>query len=171
MIAEDTFAPGSLSLGAISSGESDTAVYVQEQFRSGLSILEQSRVPGIGRSGVLAELKAMGAETARANWDGHGALAVTAEAVALAEKVIRCLPLGVSGPTIGAEPDGQITLEWYFTPRHTLSVSVSPDADLHYAALLGLSRRYGTEPFLGVLPGPILQLIRTIDSLQTRGAA
>jgi hypothetical protein len=45
-----------------------------------------------------------------------------------------------------------------------LSVSVSPDGELHYAALLGLSKAYGTEPFFGEAPRPILDLIFRVGS-------
>lgn len=37
---------------------------------------------------------------------------------------------------------------------------VSPEGDLHYAALLGSSKVYGTEPFFGETPSRILELIR-----------
>ena len=65
----------------------------------------------------------------------------------------------MAAPSVGAEPDGQITFEWYQSQRRILSVSVSQEGDLHYAALLGYSRRYGTEPFFGEIPADILKLV------------
>lgn len=93
------------------------------------------------------------------NWDGYDAAAVLKETFMLATKFLSALPLGMPVPSIGAEPDGDITLEWYRTPRNTLSVSVSPSRVLHYAALLGPSNRYGSEPFGGDVPDIILDLI------------
>ena len=66
-------------------------------------------------------------------------------------------------PTVGAESDGDITLEWYSSPEKVISVSISPDGDLNYASLLGTSsRRNGAEPFLGEVPSDLLNLIRRV---------
>ncbi|MBI1902176.1 MAG: hypothetical protein HYS13_13835 [Planctomycetia bacterium] len=74
------------------------------------------------------------------------------------------LPLGFPAPSIGAEPDGDLTLEWHCSPRRTLSVSVSPEGDLDYAGLFGPNRTYGTEVFYGEVPETILRLIRRVYS-------
>ena len=70
--------------------------------------------------------------------------------------------MGTAIPSIGAEPDGQITMDWGRSKRRRLSVSVSADGDLHYAALLGPGKTCGTEPFFGEIPGTILNLIRQV---------
>ena len=72
------------------------------------------------------------------------------------------LPLGTGAPTVGAEPDGEIALEWYFSPRYVLSVSVSATRELHYAASLGMRKAYGTELFGSSVPKIILELIRDV---------
>jgi len=41
-------------------------------------------------------------------------------------------------------------------------VSVSPEGDLHYAALLGPNKAYGTELFFGEVPKAILDLIARV---------
>lgn len=76
--------------------------------------------------------------------------------------LIESLPWDAPRPSLGAEPDGSLTLEWRRSPQHTLSVSVTPDGELHYAALLGPSRAFGTEAFFDELPEPILGLIRRV---------
>ncbi len=81
------------------------------------------------------------------NWDGYGAEPVREETYRLAQQFLTILPLGTRVPSIGAEPDGHITLEWYRSSQRTLSVSISPDGELHYAALLGAARICGTETF------------------------
>ena len=106
-----------------------------------LKVLEECRVP---------------------NWDAQGAAPVTEDAYRVACRFLESLPLGIRAPSIGAEPDGHLTLEWHRSPRRTLSVSASPEGDLHYAALLGSSKAYGTEPFLGYPPKPILDLIHRV---------
>ena len=100
-----------------------------------------------------------------ANWDGYGAMPVTRETFMQACNFMEALPLGTTAPSVGAEPDGNLTLEWYRSPRSTLSVSISPEGELHYAALLGHGKIYGTEPFWGEVPGIILDIIRKVESL------
>lgn len=98
-------------------------------------------------------------------WDGYGAEAVSLRTYQYAYEFLESLPSGIPIPTIGVEADGQLTFEWYHDPSWVLSVSVSPEGDLHYAALLGhLSRLSGTEPFLGNTPREILGIIRRLFS-------
>ena len=72
------------------------------------------------------------------------------------------LPQNVSKPDLGVEADGDVTLEWYEAPARTLSVSVGARGELHYAAIIGATRQYGTESFLGEVPQTILELIQRV---------
>ena len=103
-------------------------------------------------------------ECRQPNWDGYGAQSVREETYDLAHQFLAALPLSTSVPSIGAEPDGQITVEWYRSPQRTLSVSISPEGDLHFAALLGLTKAYGTEPFVGEVPKIISDLIHRVTT-------
>jgi hypothetical protein len=66
--------------------------------------------------------------------------------------------------SVGVEPDGHLTVEWYRSPEETLSVSISADGDLHFAALLGLTKAYGTEPFVSEVPKMISDLIHRVTA-------
>jgi len=99
------------------------------------------------------------------NWDGHGALPMGADIIALAHWVVRSLPTTIPAPELGVEPDGQITLEWYRSPTRLLSVSIDPVGVLHYAATLGGRARYGTEPFLGGFPLGLSALVYQVMDL------
>lgn len=98
-----------------------------------------------------------------ANWDGYDALPVEQDAYRQAYQLIEALPLGCPLPSVGAEPDGHLTLDWYRHPRWTLSVSVSPKGMLHYAALLGTEDPRGSCPFAGDIPDSLLFLIRKVS--------
>jgi len=97
-----------------------------------------------------------------ANWDGHGALAVSQDTLMAVYCLLESFPIGYPPPSIGAEPDGQITLEWYKSPRKTLSVSVDSNGYLHYAALSGPNKLFGSMAFYNEMPQPLLRLISEV---------
>ena len=102
------------------------------------------------------------------NWDGYGAQAVREETYHFARQLLAVLLPGTPVPSIGAEPDGQITLEWYGSTQRTLSVSISQDGELHYAALLGEKRICGTETFQARMPQVLADLIKRIEDRDTK---
>ena len=152
-------------LAAVASGgASETAVFIAEEKQKSRQQLQDSYALGQLGKGSLNELYRIFAECHQANWDGYGAAPVSVLAFQLACEFLEALPLGTPAPSIGAEPDGHITLEWYHSPRRTLSISVSPEGDLHYAALTGASKAYGTEPFFDEVPKEIMDLIHRITA-------
>jgi len=108
------------------------------------------------------ELGVVWSECQTANCDGFGAVPVSPDTLRSADLFLDSLPLDLPAPAIGAEPDGQLTLEWHRSPRHTLSISVSHDGYLHYAGLIGPNRKYGTIAFFGEIPADILRLIEEV---------
>ena len=148
-----------MSTGYFPSGFSSEARYVDESARSGRRRLHESNALGMG-STLTADLTAVWASCREANWDGFDALPVSEASLRNARLFLESMPMGIPAPSIGAEPDGALTLEWHHSTRRTLSVSVSHDGNLHYAALFGPSRVYGTEAFFGEAPESILELIR-----------
>jgi hypothetical protein len=96
------------------------------------------------------------------NWDGHQAVPVSRDSLRHTYQLLEVLPSGLPTPSLCAEPCGEVTLEWYASPRRLLSVSVSADGELHYAALLGRKRQYGTEVFQGEFPATLAQIVREV---------
>lgn len=148
---------------ALFRGESEAAQFVWDQLTAHNRFLHKSAASGI-ESLIREELADVWIDCSEADWDGYGAVPVTWDTYQLARRFLLSLPVGTQIPCIGAEPDGHITLEWHHAPRRTLSVSISPDGDLYYAALLGPGRTCGTEPFFGEVPKRILDLIRDVFS-------
>lgn len=101
-------------------------------------------------------------ECKKPNWDGYAAMPVEQETYYKAFCLIEALPLGFPLPSAGAEPDGNLTLEWYRHPRWTVSVSISPEGTLHYAALLGTEDPRGSCSFFDDIPESLLFLIRRV---------
>jgi hypothetical protein len=113
----------------------------------------------LGNQTAIDELGSVWEECKDENWDGYHARAVTRDSLRNTYILLESLPLGCPVPSIGADPDGEFTVEWHRSSRRTLSVSVSDDGNLHYAALLGPNREYGTVTFFGDIPQDILRLI------------
>ncbi|MBI5307981.1 MAG: hypothetical protein HZB37_06555 [Planctomycetes bacterium] len=142
----------------------EMAQYVTKQSNEGRRSLQSARSLGLGVMDAFYEIFEVAEQCKAENWDGYGAAPITTATFQQAINVLETLPLGTIAPTVGAEPDGHITLEWYKTPRRTLSVSISPEGELHYAALLGQKKRYGTEPFCGEVPDVIMDIIRQVET-------
>lgn len=145
-----------------SGGASETAGFIAEQVDKRRQQLQASYVLGQQAKGSFDELFQVFEECRHANWDGYNAIPVSDRAFRLTYQFLESLPLCTPAPDLGAEPDGHLTLEWNRSPRRTLSVSVSPEGDLHYAALIGARKYYGTEPFFGEVPQAIVDLISRV---------
>jgi hypothetical protein len=144
----------------MSGGMSESALFVEEkerQRRHELFIVGGGA--DLPLSSLQHELFDVVVECSKPNWNGYNARPVKPRAVSDSMRLMQVIPVGIQAPSIGAEPDGDITFEWYSAPRKTLSVSVDDCGNLHYAALLGPDSVYGTEAFVGVLPRRILDLL------------
>ncbi len=101
-------------------------------------------------------------ECGHPDWDAYGAQPILFESYENAKRFVRALPFGFSSPEVSAEPDGEVTFEWYSTPTRVFSVSVGPHNELNYAGLFGASRTYGTEVFHDEIPEVILSHIKRV---------
>jgi len=143
-------------------GFSAAARQSQEGLRRSIDQLRTAQTFSIGQA--FGELGEVFGDCRHPNWDGHGAEPVSQNTMRVAYCFIEAIPLGTSGPSVGADPDGHLSLEWYRHPRKILSVSIDEDGDLHYAAIIGPSQFKGTTPFLGEVPGEILGLISRVST-------
>jgi hypothetical protein len=151
-----------LASGSISSrAAGPTANYISRESWKTRNHLRNSLYLGLG-SDVFSELHDVFENCKQPGWDGDSAEPVVHDTYLNAFRFLESLPLGVQTPSVGVEPDGHITLEWYKAPRHTLSVSVSPDGFLYFSALMGLRKTNGSEPFFGDVPKIILELVGKI---------
>ena len=98
------------------------------------------------------------------NWDGYDALPVQEATLQNARVFIQALSADALPNSVGAEPDGHLTFDWYQHPRWTLSVSISPEGTLYYAGLFGDFDPRGATSFVGDVPPQILDLIATAQS-------
>ena len=144
-------------------GVSEEAQYVAAETDSDRQHMNTSSAVGFERI-LRGELAEVWEECRQADWDGYDALPVSRDALRKMYTFLEALPLGSQRPTIGADPHGHLSVEWYRSLRRVLCVAVSDDDLLHYAALLGSNKTSGTETFYDEVPESILSLVRRVYS-------
>jgi hypothetical protein len=113
-----------LSLSGLSPrGSSDVAQFVAAKAEEGRRQLYSLSSFGLDVNKVRSELASVADECSAPNWDGYQAKPVSKDAFRRAYFFVEALPLDTPIPSVGAEPDGHLTLEWYRAPRRVLSVS------------------------------------------------
>lgn len=115
-----------------------------------------------GNRRALEELSEVYHECNEAGWDGYSALPVEQDAMHAGYCILESLPPGFPRPSIGAEPDGLLTLEWRTSPNRILSVSIDPSGILHYAGIFGRNKQHGTIDHFFSAPVKLLQLVREL---------
>lgn len=93
-------------------------------------------------------------------WDGYDAAPVSAATLSYAWQFLGDLPSDVVPPEIGADTDGDISLDWDFGPRNIFSVRVGRDGTLHYAGLFGHETYYGSAILRQGIPKPVAEGIK-----------
>jgi hypothetical protein len=95
-------------------------------------------------------------------WDGAGSRPVSSASVVQAQHFLAALPAMFPAPEVSADPDGEIAFEWYVGTRQVFSVSIGDQPEIAYAGTFGAKRTWGSEPFLGELPGEVLRNLRRL---------
>lgn len=142
-------------------GVSQEAQYIKKLIELTWRRIQETRT--FGFADLFDDLEHVAEECGEPDWDSYGASPVLQETIFEAQQFLRSIPTGTPRPTLAAEPDGHVTFEWHVSPNRTLSVSISPEGELHFSAVIGSSRCFGTEPFLGEIPDPILDQIKRVQ--------
>lgn len=113
----------------------------------------------LGHQESINELLDVWEDCKMPGWDGYGALAVDPATITTTYLILNSLPVGFPRPSVGAQPDGLVTLEWYRSPTRTLSVSIDPNGFIHYAGLFGNEEHCGTVQNLGELSENLKRMV------------
>lgn len=149
---------------SLTRARSSSAVYVSNQSEKARKYLRNSYAIGWGGDDVFTELAEVASGCSLPGWDGYGAQPVNPETLAQATEFLKALPLSTPPPSVSADPDGQITFEWYKSPRRIISVSISSEGDLHFASLEGSKSFFGTVPFYGQAPTEIVEIVHRVKA-------
>ena len=103
-------------------------------------------------------------ECSKADWDGYGAAAISADAYEEAKKIVKLLPSSIRMPEIVAEPSGEIGLEWRRGRGQIFVLSVSGRHKINYAGLFSGNTIHGSEYFDETLPASIIEHLRRLYS-------
>ena len=125
----------------------------RERFWSSVSL-------GASRKECLNQLLDVCLEAAAPGWDGNGAQSLESGAPNAAYSFINAIPSNVPMPDIGADPDGEISLDWSAGPRRQFSISLGARNVLSYAGLFGSDKVSGSERFQGTIPRNLLDYIK-----------
>ncbi len=162
MISPAAFFATTPPVGLSTGGTSSAARYIAKRRQELRAHVSRPHTLDAPTAVVKRDLGRIFSECSEPNWDGYNALPVEEETYRTAYVFVDALPSGTPMPSAGVEADGHLTLEWHRSARRTLSVSVSPAGDLHYAALLGNGKVAGTEAFLGEMPKAIQAVLRRV---------
>lgn len=136
---------------------------IQEEIREHLLT---SYVVRDARERLLDELDSLYFEASRLGWDGYGAAPMSADAWDFAKRLIKALPTTAPLPELSADPDGEVSLDWFFGARRALSVSVGPTGRCTFAWLLGQRSYRGTDWIEDEIPATIVFALGQLASAQ-----
>ncbi len=150
--------------GHTNRGISDTAKNLKTQLSNLRDELFPSEIFDRTYNQAFISLEEALNEAATDNWDGCGAKAYSASSLDVALRLIDSLPTTIPAPEAGVDPDGEISIDWYLDSDRALSISISGNGQLSYAAMFKDGKTHGTEYFGDELPKEILEKLRRLFS-------
>lgn len=125
-------------------------------------ILEQFRYPAKER--LSQELRNLLDPQVAATWHGSNTQPIAEAAVLAGLRFLSLLtPADLSDLEVSPDDDGCVSFDWYLRKERQLSVSISAEDHLYYAAILGsIERLSGRLPFYDAIPEEINQLLRRV---------
>lgn len=108
-----------------------------------------------GYERALSELEETRREASTEGWNGYDARPMNPEAYIYAKIFLESMPTTAPFPEISADPDGDVALDWSFSPGKALSVSVGPTGRCTFAWMRGHRTFRGTEWLEDGVPAPI----------------
>jgi len=93
---------------------------------------------------IKQELKDVYIEAKEENWNDEGAQAVSYKTYLKAVAFVECLPRELLDVGVAADPDGEISFDWYGEGNRVFSASINSEGRLSYAAVYGKRSLHGT---------------------------
>jgi hypothetical protein len=116
---------------------------------------------------VLNELDEVLLEASIEGWDGYGARPLDPASYGFARRFLNALPANTPLPEVGADSDGEVSLDWIFGERRALTVSIGPTGRCTFAWMLGQSTNRGTDWIDDEIPAQIIFALGQLASSRT----
>ena len=158
------YADSDLSWAYVDNGVSDESKKLKSLWVEALRRVKETTTNEKRLMEALTDLEEIFKECGMSNWDGYQAKPLTEAAYKDVLKFLEMIPLNLPMPEIVPEPNGTIGLEWSIGKRLIFAISLSGKGTIHYAALFGADKNYGTVEFLDSLPSVVLENIRRLYS-------
>ena len=142
------------------SGASDAALML-DQVQNQILDRFNSSVTLSRRGAIEAILEAW--QSTDEGWNINGDdVAILEEVKDASIRFVQNLPIGFPQPAVSGEPDGHMNFEWYRSPRRVLSVSMGPNNQIYWAALIGTESPRGSARYIERIPEIILDQIARV---------
>ncbi len=125
--------------------------------------LNQPLSTGPAKETVLKSLEEILHECQHEGWDGYGATAVLEESVSKAVNFLELFQPGLQMPEVSADPDGEISFEWFKATDRVFSISVGTNGELSYAGIFGPNKTHGVEIFKDQIPKVIFDNLNRLE--------
>ena len=136
---------------------------IEKYLRQFFDALQSNVISIRPRLEAVSELFNLYRECSHPDWDGEGALPISAGTIQEAAKFLSALPLTLRTPEIVPEPSGAIGFEWRFGPNAVFVASVHGTQEISYAGLFGPGiTAYGTEAFADSIPDTIVMNLQRL---------
>jgi hypothetical protein len=93
------------------------------------------------------------------DWDEYEAKGITSECLDVGLEFLDKLPAFVTNPEVAADPDGELSFEWFKSEDMMLTVSVSSERKISYAGIFGQAKAHGVDNFGLEIPTTVLRYL------------
>ena len=111
---------------------------------------------------LVAEITTVWEECQFENWDGYSAAALSPLALYRAICFLQRVPSNIDQPEISATPTGEVTLDWDYGSRRSLTVLIGESPRLVWALLLGDEEVSGSASVFGGFPKSLHEALEKI---------
>jgi hypothetical protein len=121
-----------------------------------------------GYESALNELEEARNEASVQGWNGYDARPMNPEAYSNAKIFLQSMPSTAPFPEISADPDGDVALDWSFSPGKALSVSIGPSGRCTFAWMRGHRTYRGTDWLEDGVPASVANALwqLAVESIQ-----
>lgn len=98
------------------------------------------------------------------DWDGYDAEPVPIEAIRMARELVKSFPDDFPVPEIGADPDGEVSFDWFNEDGGILTASINGEGRIAFAYVDNVDSIRGSIYFIEEFPKELFDLVTTVTN-------